>query len=660
MEQIKTKKHQLAVAIALAGFVSLPSVASESAQHTETMVVTANQYETSIKNAPASISVITREDIDKLPATDISTALESVAGVHVAKTTGAEPRIIIRGLQNQNSSNGNYTLFLINGRRISSSETVIRGASFDLSSIPMSAIEQIEVVRGPMSSLYGSEAIGGVVNVILKQASTETNVSGSLTYSMPADNDANALLPNADGELKAGNTFVSGSIIPDVLTYTATVDISDQEAWFPDNAGENFSPQTEQKRNVFRGSLNWFITDRDDIYLDVSYSKDERIENSYFSSVNMLATSYYDGKKLTSTLGHVRSWDWGESDTSYFYETAQVNENNFHPLVDEAELNQDNHTVDSRFVVDHFDSQILSLGAQVSYTSVENQRDYSSSRSVTQSAVYLQDEYFVTDDFAATLSGRLTHNNQFGNDFSPRVYFVYNGIDNVNLKGGYGEGFKSPTLFQSSEDFSLVSCGGRCTLVGNPDLKPQTSKTYELSAMYSGIDGYVQATGFFNDVKNLIDRDLTPFFNGTSTIIQYENVDKVETKGVELEGSYEFSTSWSITANATYTDAVNKVDDEDIAYTPEWLANANLNWLATRDLSFFTGLNYTGKQKDGSDNNLDAYTVVSLGGAYALNENFTFRAGVTNVTDERLDQSTQAYEETEMGRTYYVKVDFDF
>ena len=111
--------------------------------------------------------------------------------------------------------------------------------------------------------------------------------------------------------------------------------------------------------------------------------------------------------------------------------------------------------------------------------------------------------------------------------------------------------------------------------------------------MYSGVDGYVQATGFFNDVKNLIDRDLTPFINGTSTIIQYENVDKVETKGVELEGNYEFSTSWSFTANATYTDAVNKVDDEDIAYTPEWLANANLNWLATRNLSFFTGLNYT-------------------------------------------------------------------
>jgi outer membrane receptor for ferrienterochelin and colicins len=537
---------------------------------------------------------------------------------------------------------------------------VIRGASFDLSSIPMSAIERIEVVRGPMSSLYGSEAIGGVVNVILKQASTETHVSGSLTYSMPEDNKANALLSDADGELKSGNVFVSGSIIPDVLTYTTTVDISERNAWFPEDAGASFSPQTEQKRNVFRGSLNWYATDQDEIYLDLSYSKDDRVENSYFSNFNRLATSYYEGEKLTGTLGHVRSWDWGESDASYFYETAEVDEDNFHPMVDAAVLSQDNHTVDAKFVVDQFESQILSLGAQVSYTSVENERDYSSSRSVTQSAAYVQDEYFVTDDLTATVSGRLTHNNQFGNDFSPRVYFVYNGIDNVTFKGGYGEGFKSPTLFQSSEDFSLVSCGGRCTLVGNPDLKPQTSKTYEFSAMYSGVDGYVQATAFYNDVKNLIDRDLTPFFNGTSAIIQYENVDKVETKGIELEGSYELSVSWSFTANATYTDAVNKVDDKDIAYSPEWLANANLNWLATRDLAFFTGLNYTGKQKDGSDADLDPYTIVSLGGSYAFNDNFKLRAGVTNLTDERLDQSNQVYEETEVGRTYYVKMDFDF
>ncbi|MFB9214915.1 TonB-dependent receptor plug domain-containing protein [Vibrio sinaloensis] len=654
------EKSKLATAIALTTCIAMPALADDTTTYMDTVVVTASKYEASIKEAPASISVITREEIDQLPATDITTALENVAGVHVAKTTGAEPRVIIRGLQNQNSSNGNYTLFLINGRRISSSETVIRGASFDLSSIPMSAIERIEVVRGPMSSLYGSEAIGGVVNVILKTPTSDTHVAGSLAYSSPQDRKANELLSDADGELKSGNVFVSGSIIPQVLTYSASVDISNQNAWFPEDAGDNFSPQTEQKRKSFRGSLNWLATENDEFYLDLSYSKDERVENSYFSAFNGVLTSDYDGKKMTSTLGYLRNWEWGESDTSYFYESSEVHENNFHPLVDEADMTQNNHTVDARFVVDNLDSQIVSVGAQVSYTEVENKRDYTGSRSVTQSAVYAQDEYYITDDLTATLSGRFTHNNQFGNDFSPRLYLVYNGVENLTFKGGYGEGFKAPTIFQSSKDFSLVSCGGRCTLIGNPDLKPQTSKTYELSAMYSGDAGFVQATGFFNDVKNLIDRDLKPYISGSSNIIQYENVESVETKGVELEGQYDISSSWSLTMNATYTDAKNKDDNQDISYTPEWLANANVNWAATKDIALFAGVNYTGEQKDGNDSKLDPYSILTIGGSYAFNDYVKIRTGITNLTDERLDDTDLDYQATEVGRAYYFKLDFEY
>ena len=279
---------------------------------------------------------------------------------------------------------------------------------------------------------------------------------------------------------------------------------------------------------------------------------------------------------------------------------------------------------------------------------------------MTQNAVYVQDEYSVNDDLIATISGRLTHNNQFGNNFSPRAYLVYNGIENFTFKGGYGEGFKAPTIFQSSEDFSLVSCGGRCTLVGNPDLKPQTSKTYELSTLYYATRGYVQATIFFNDVKNLIDRDLDPFFNGTSNIIKYENIDRVETKGVELEGELDILDSLSLVSNATYTDSKNKENGMDISYTPEWLANVNLNWQGTENLLLFATVNYTGKQKDGQDNTLDDYSILSLGGAYTINDNFTIKTGVTNLTDERLDKTDLDYEDTEMGRTYYLTVDFEF
>lgn len=653
------RRYNLSLAVALA-LSTAPSLTHANDNDMEVMVVTAAQHETSIKDAPASISVITSEELNRIPATDITTALENVAGVHILRNTGSEPKVVIRGLHNQNSSNGNYTLFLINGRRTSSSETVIRGASFDLSSIPLSAIEQVEVVRGPMSSLYGSEAIGGVVNVILKKPEEETTVSGSLSYSLPQDNNASSLVNDADGELAIGNVFARGALVPNSLFYTLSLDMSKKNAWFPDDAGDNFSPQAEQDRKTVRGGLSWLPTEHDEVYFDVAYALDDRVEYSYFSQRNAVYKSQYDSEKLTSTLGHNRNWSWGQSDFSYFYETSKVNEDNFHPLVKKAEMTQDNHTVDGRFVLENVENQLISVGGQFSYTSVENKRDYSSDRSVTQNAVYVQDEYSVNDDLIATISGRLTHNNQFGNNFSPRAYLVYNGIENFTFKGGYGEGFKAPTIFQSSEDFSLVSCGGRCTLVGNPDLKPQTSKTYEFSTLYYATRGYVQATIFFNDVKNLIDRDLDPFFNGTSNIIKYENIDRVETKGVELEGELDIFDTLSLVSNATYTDSKNKENGMDISYTPEWLANVNLNWQGTENLLLFATVNYTGKQKDGQDDTLDDYSILSIGGAYTINDNFTIKTGVTNLTDERLDKTDLDYEDTEMGRTYYLTVDFEF
>ncbi|WP_070963616.1 TonB-dependent receptor domain-containing protein [Vibrio sonorensis] len=652
---MKLNLLSLAVVTACSASLSLTAYAEEDYSYMKTTVVTANQYETSIKEAPASISVVTSEEIEKLPATDVTTALESVPGVHIAKSSGSEPRIIIRGLQNQNSSNGNYTLFLINGRRVSSSEAVVRGATFDLSSIPMSAVKQIEVVRGPMSSLYGSEAIGGVVNVILKEPTNDTHVAGSVSYTIPQDNSPSSVISDADGDLKTGNIYISGSIIPDVLLYNFTADISDRSAWYPDNAGTHFSPLTKQQRQAFRAGFNWLASDQDEFYLDLSFANDDRTEYPTFSGKTFV--SEYQSQKFTSTLGYLRDWDWGESDVSYFYETTNIDEDNFRTGINDAK--QNNHTLDGKFVLSQLESQVISLGGQISYTNIENDRDYSDTRSVTQSALYLQDEIGLSDDLTASLSGRLTHNNQFGNDFSPRVYMVYNGLDNFTFKGGYGEGFKAPTIFQSSKDFSLPSCGGRCTLIGNPDLKAQSSKTYELSAMYYASRGYVQATWFFNDVKDLIDRDLDPFFNG-GKIIQYENVDRVETKGIELESELDITKSWLLSMNATYTNSNNKETNKAIPLTPEWLANANLNWLASEELSLFASVNYTGKQEDGKDNNLDPYSIVSLGGSYQFNDNFIVRTGVTNLTDKRLDQSTFDYQATEIGRSFYLKFDFEF
>lgn len=649
-----------AVALAFSANSAMSAVKADTdktpAQNSDVMVVTATTHEMSLKDAPASMSIISNEELNRLPATDITTALEYVPGVNISRSTGSEPKVTIRGMHNQNSANGNYALFLVNGRRINSSETVIRGAGFDLSSIPMSAIDHVEVVRGPMSSIYGSDALGGVINIILKQPTEETHVAGSLTYSSPEDRNANHIAPGASGELKKGNVFVSGSLIPQTLLYTASVDISHKDGWYPHNSGSDFNPQAKQQRKAFNTSLTWLASEQDKVLLDLGYSDDDRTE---LDKADSAKDSYYSAQKYTASLGHIHQWDWGSTELNYFYERTKVHENSSQASVATADMIQNNHIIDGKVVLDSWASNTITSGFQIEYTDIKNHRDYSGDRSVTQNAVYLQDEYALTDSLKATLSGRFTHNNQFGSDFSPRAYLVFDATDNWTFKGGYAEGFKAPTIFQSSNDFSLASCGGGCTLLGNPDLKAQTSKTYELSAMYSVSRGYIQLTGFLNKIKNQIDRNLDPYFDYGADIIYYENISDVETKGFELEGEYALTSSLFLTANATYTRAIDQSDHSNLSHTPRWLANGMVNWSATDDLSLFSGINFTGKQENDHHEGLNPYTTVALGGKYQLTDEVALKAGVTNLFDKRLDRSSQNYDsEIEMGRTYYMTVDF--
>ena len=153
------------------GLLAVPGLAqAESVKANETVVVTATQTKHTELTAPASVSVVTRADLDKMNVNNIGDALKHVPGVNIIGTnpTGRN-EIKIRGM------GGDYTLLLVNGKRVNARETLGSsfGNDFDLSSIPMAAIERIEVIRGPVSSLYGADALGGVVNVILRQACQE-------------------------------------------------------------------------------------------------------------------------------------------------------------------------------------------------------------------------------------------------------------------------------------------------------------------------------------------------------------------------------------------------------------------------------------------------------------------------------------------------------
>ena len=183
--------------------MALPALAQETPSvELKGVVVTAAGFEQVIENAPASISVITRQELQTQPFHDLTDALRNVEGVSVTGTAG-ERDIFIRGMP------GAYTLILVDGKRQSTRDSRTNGnAGFEQSFIPpLDAIDRIEVVRGPMSSLYGSDAMGGVINIITRKVPRHWGGSLGADYTVQQHDDA--------GDAWQGQFYLGGPVLAD-------------------------------------------------------------------------------------------------------------------------------------------------------------------------------------------------------------------------------------------------------------------------------------------------------------------------------------------------------------------------------------------------------------------------------------------------------------
>lgn len=209
-------RHSI-LCLALSSSASLAHAATDTL---DTVVVTASQTEHSELTAPASVSVITREQLDKMSVTTVNDAIKSLPGVNINPATSyGRNEIKIRGLDSD------YTLLLINGQRINSRDALTSsyGNDFDLAAIPMAAVERIEVIRGALSSLYGADALGGVVNVILRQPTAQTE--GALEYGTQQPTAGHS------GDQHNASGYLSGSLIDDKLLGNVILDQKHKDAW---------------------------------------------------------------------------------------------------------------------------------------------------------------------------------------------------------------------------------------------------------------------------------------------------------------------------------------------------------------------------------------------------------------------------------------------
>ncbi len=545
-------KSTLAFAVLTA--MGLPTQAQEQTAKLDTIVVTtAGGYEQNIADAAATISVITAEELQKKSYSDVTDALKNVPGVFV-QGGGTNQTVSIRGMGSA------YTLFLIDGRPMNDGSLLttnggIQGASVNFLP-PIESIERIEIIRGPSSSLYGSDAMGGMINIITKKHQDRLTASIRTEY-IKADksNDVNNDATNT-------SLYVNAPLIDNLLSLQVTAGLQTiDESSLQKNTSETGESEPDFQKTNIGTKFVYTPDDKNTITAEYKRTQQERTHNpgkSYTKYVSATGSKVDIAGKdfILSNNNYYPAFDTGEKDKNgnAIYQSDVVPntrtyselEKNSYSLTHDGDYDNlkltsyiqydkdENNAITGRTVngitnpggilfetltantqgTYFFDQHTLTVGGR--YLK-ENLEDGTSNQNVEmagqvtkmdryQWSLFAEDTWSVTDKLALTLSGRLDENEFFGDNFSPKAYAVYKATDSFTFKGGVISGYKAPSLRNSSPEYMLNSMGG--AIMPNPDLEPETSLTYETGFAYENQDlGLLASLMFYQtDFKDKITR----------------------------------------------------------------------------------------------------------------------------------------------------------
>lgn len=541
-------------------FLSSSALAQTPAHEMDTVVVTASGYEQKLAEAPASVTVITATELRSRPYTNLLDAMRDVEGIDLGtgQDKSGQGSISMRGL------GSDYTLVLIDGKRQNNNGDIYPNnfGGFQSAHVPpIDMIERIEVVRGPMSTLYGADAMGGVINIITKRISDKW--VGSLTH-------GRTFQENSDlGNDVTTDFAVSGPLIKDVLGLSVRGSVYDKEESTPeyeatkDPDGVVYQPttgfggagKTSDNTNYSTGfRLAYMPNEQNEILFDYDVSKqeyDNRLAQfgTLDSAETILARARvgYEATQFTErnqwSFTHIGKWDFGRSEVT-LTNLETKNDGRSLPLsldqrialrdriadssTTEAqdlawiestllprpnrELSSKGYTLDAKFELplgDHF----VVVGGQVIdqemtdevFTMIGSGAGGSAKQDHEQYSFFIEDSWSMTKDFTLTGGLRYDNHNEFGGHTSPRLYAVYNLNTDWTVKGGVSTGYKTPKT--SDLHAGITGFGGQGTSpwAGNPDLKPETSVSSELAAYYTSLNGHTfNATVFMTQFKDKI------------------------------------------------------------------------------------------------------------------------------------------------------------
>lgn len=543
---------------AIAIFLFIIAFSSINAEVLDAIIVnTGTRTNKLLSDAPVKTEVVTSKDIEDVHAKNVSEALQHIPGLLIKETHGKQgDGVWIQGL------NSDRVLILIDGQSMTSptDQTV------DLSQLSVSDIERIEIIKGAASALYGSQAMGGIINIITKRpktgfsAQTEAEL-GSYGYNK-ANNTPVSLLRFSstykDDKVLASffmdYNHDSGVKLKDTYTYT-----------LPEADKINLNGEIR-----FLGNTEFYIKPR--IFLErttkpyTSYipgigdREEEKIEDVQKYRLTLGSeTKSANGDKLSTNVFAERYISDSKQDitkTSYVDQHREASID----LV-QAEMQYDTDIMESQLVTFGLLAryqQLLQDSYQQSATTLTHTNEMGDGAKSHALEGYVQDDWFMLNELELIPGVRYQYDSDFGSYVSPKISMLYtpyqSGKKQLNIRTSFGNGYRAPSLKERFFIFDHSQLG--YVVEGNPNLAPETSKSYQVSFEWIEENSFSTSVNFYyNDITNLIDTainvlksEVIPDYD----VYDYQNIGKALTYGSEIEGSLYFLKYFTLNGGYTY------------------------------------------------------------------------------------------------------------
>lgn len=618
------------------------------------IVVSASGFSQDYKDAPASISVINQKNLTYRNFDDIATTIKKTPGVYSNSGVNSNPfnknTISIRGMEPK------YTKFMVDGISNASEDAFGGlGSSGMLGDFlpPIDAVEKIEIIRGPMSSLYGTDAMGGVVNIITKKPKDKANASISSFY-------------NASKNSKYGNLFGNSFYASSPLVQNL-VGIELYGKYFSKKEDEIVGANPKNSQKV--GGVKFYFWPNDDNEITFSYKyAHSKLARNPGKSGNKAWSKFYDGKdsgkNSVYTITHSLTKENFILDSFLTHNITKTDSD-----MTGQNINLKNTLFNTKFTY-FFDKNILTTGFEYRHQNLKiDPKDKKFSKDKFKRwdfSIFAEDEIHLTDNLNLTFGTRYNEDEDYGKHFSPRGYLVYKFSENFRLKGGVQTGYLTPKPNQRKEGYKNVAASGWGIAIGKSSLKPETSINYEIAAEY--IDEKLKASLslFHIDFKDKIQNKTlcqkgkrgkpNTFgcsYDGKKYLLVYEvaNVSKAKISGAELGIDYNILDNTSLNLSYTYTKSEQKSGiekGEPLNDYPIHMLRVGINSDITKDLNLWADFTYNGKidnhklktQKGSKiitsyEKSHGGYSITDIGLNYKIKDNFTISAAVLNLFDKK-------------------------